>query len=511
MAHNPAPHPTTTTSDYLDDYDGDDGRQLHNEAPPTTTTTAATTTTTSTGVSRNHPHRRYSDLLDPRTRPRYDQSSSAHGDYGILSSTSLFGGTSTTTHCTFRVHNPLNQPARYPFSSYVIYCVDSKSADGSTENTVWRRYSDFLWLHDQLCHDHPYAVVPPLPVKTISMYNIYPLSRFSEPLVIYRMRELERFLYRVASHESLSDNPKVHLFLEASYTELLAAKFPASSSLSQIGPIIMNKTVETWSALSRMVSVPHLPDTDSFFVNKIPKYDELTSAINSLIFANQSMLAQMSGLQQSLTDYSLAMSFLADAQASLSLTTSQGFQLAAGALECTACFLSEMLGTQAALMTDGMKDCTREIEEIQKANYEEVRNTPQEIHSKFVYEQAKTHRDTVQTELAEFSSTAQREIERTSTARHIQHNALLGAFIKANSEYHEKCAESWKELQHILEARQPELNITKSGTPQMPGPDPNICNNSSVSTPQPDLAQILPQPATTGVATHIDNSTIPFF
>ena len=58
-----------------------------------------------------------------------------------------------------------------------------------------RRFSDFVWLRDQLQRDCPGYIIPPVPDKV--------LNKFSADLVAARQRQLERFLRRVASHPAL--------------------------------------------------------------------------------------------------------------------------------------------------------------------------------------------------------------------------------------------------------------------------------------------------------------------
>lgn len=57
-----------------------------------------------------------------------------------------------------------------PKGSYVAYEVRSQSTGGSGDAyAVVRRYSDFLWLHDELQRHNPSLVIPPMPEKTLSL------------------------------------------------------------------------------------------------------------------------------------------------------------------------------------------------------------------------------------------------------------------------------------------------------------------------------------------------------
>ena len=54
--------------------------------------------------------------------------------------------------------------------AYVAYEVRSRCTGGSGDSyTVVRRFSDFLWLHDELQRHNPSLVIPPMPEKALSL------------------------------------------------------------------------------------------------------------------------------------------------------------------------------------------------------------------------------------------------------------------------------------------------------------------------------------------------------
>ena len=55
--------------------------------------------------------------------------------------------------------------------AYVAYEVRSRCTGGSGDSyTVVRRFSDFLWLHDELQRHNPCLVIPPRPEKALSLF-----------------------------------------------------------------------------------------------------------------------------------------------------------------------------------------------------------------------------------------------------------------------------------------------------------------------------------------------------
>ena len=75
-------------------------------------------------------------------------------------------------------------------------------------SAVIRRYSDFVWLVEQLMKEFPGAIVPPIPEKQA-------VSRFSPEFVEGRRRMLEQFLVRVSAHPELIDAKCLATFLSA--------------------------------------------------------------------------------------------------------------------------------------------------------------------------------------------------------------------------------------------------------------------------------------------------------
>jgi hypothetical protein len=61
--------------------------------------------------------------------------------------------------------------------AYISYSVNTTVA-GETYN-VNRRFSDFVWLRDQLLQEHAGCVVPPVPEKVGELKLRSPLLNFS--------------------------------------------------------------------------------------------------------------------------------------------------------------------------------------------------------------------------------------------------------------------------------------------------------------------------------------------
>ena len=108
---------------------------------------------------------------------------------------------------------------RYQVTTNVDHGVNDGtkySEYSSDDNVVWRRYNDFRWLYDTLCHRYPGTIVPPLP-PTKTFGNLEPL------FIKERQAELEFFLQSVVQHPILQKSFFLKTFLVASRRGLDAA------------------------------------------------------------------------------------------------------------------------------------------------------------------------------------------------------------------------------------------------------------------------------------------------
>mmetsp|Transcript_23239 Transcript_23239/g.28553 ORF Transcript_23239/g.28553 Transcript_23239/m.28553 type:complete len:599 (-) Transcript_23239:255-2051(-) len=91
----------------------------------------------------------------------------------------------------------------------VITSPDPSPYHQSSDHTaVMRRYSDFVWLSNQLTKERGGAIIPPLPEKQA-------VARLNPIFVEDRRQHLEKFLRRLALHPELHTAQCLHTFLRA--------------------------------------------------------------------------------------------------------------------------------------------------------------------------------------------------------------------------------------------------------------------------------------------------------
>ncbi|TXT16015.1 hypothetical protein VHUM_00518 [Vanrija humicola] len=98
-----------------------------------------------------------------------------------------------------------------PVRGHVVYTVQTKTTSPHYrrgEFSVLRRFSDFLWLYEQLLANNPGVFVPPVPDKHV-------FGRFQDQFIETRRSALQRCLTKITSHPILQLDPDLRLFLES--------------------------------------------------------------------------------------------------------------------------------------------------------------------------------------------------------------------------------------------------------------------------------------------------------
>jgi hypothetical protein len=106
------------------------------------------------------------------------------------------------------------------FVDYKLHTTTDLPRFGARDFFVRRRYRDFVWLRERLCHAHPGCIVPPLPTSDSLLKD----DRFSASFIQRRQAGLQLFLRRVAGHERLRESSDLQTFLEAKVWQLQTVK-----------------------------------------------------------------------------------------------------------------------------------------------------------------------------------------------------------------------------------------------------------------------------------------------
>jgi len=123
------------------------------------------------------------------------------------------GSMNTNRFATDQIQIEVSEPVKQgegmnAYISYKISTNTDRRQFHKSSFSVIRRFSDFVWLHTNLCAMYPGVVVPPLPEKLL-------VGRFSPEFIESRRRSLQVFLTRCVAHPELQHSDHLTTFLEA--------------------------------------------------------------------------------------------------------------------------------------------------------------------------------------------------------------------------------------------------------------------------------------------------------
>jgi len=189
----------------------------------------------------------------------------------------------------------------------------------SPENTVVRRYNDFLWLFEQL-HETRGYLVPPLPEKGI-------ISRFSPEFIEFRRKELEKFLNRVGRHPRLYLHPTFRAFLEASDEGLTtlksqvskapeptpAAEAPPAEKKSSFASFFGN-SISSITSITQ-ASISGVKEVDPWFEAKKNYLAQLEQQLTGLLKATSNLIKKRRETAQAFSDFGAALTLVSHVEA----------------------------------------------------------------------------------------------------------------------------------------------------------------------------------------------------
>ncbi|TIB69750.1 Vps5-domain-containing protein [Wallemia mellicola] len=168
-----------------------------------------------------------------------------------------------------------------PANSYVLYTIRTFTkmpAYRQNSMTVLRRYSDFLWLYENLCKNNPGVFVPPPPSKQA-------YGRFKMDFIEQRRQALEKCLMKCANHPLLSKDEDLKLFLESD-------SFAVDVKQRQLDKAEGKSVLASWGS---SIIGPKFIESDEWFDSEKQRIDGLEVQLKALVKALQNVSAQRYG------------------------------------------------------------------------------------------------------------------------------------------------------------------------------------------------------------------------
>lgn len=241
------------------------------------------------------------------------------------------------------------------FVSYTIHAKTTLEQYKNKDMTVERRYKDFDWLKDALIAAYPACLVPPLPEKSL-------FARFSEGLIEYRKRELERFLKRVTSHPKLSVSNELKVFLEATEDELTSVREqkPAPATTSKAAS--SSSTFGGWSFGSFLKPLglgAAVTECDNWFTTQLESVNHMEEAYGKMFSAAEARVKKFQELAAVHEQFSEACQGVKECELESNKELSDCFQQLADMSMQAQVFANDLSSSENVNFQDAMKDYLR--------------------------------------------------------------------------------------------------------------------------------------------------------
>lgn len=203
-------------------------------------------------------------------------------------------------------------------NAYIVYKIVTTTENvlgfANKEYEVWRRFSDFLGLHEKLMEKyfHKGIMVPAAPEKSLAALTKTKMNHSGDEHVTNefaerRARALQRFCMRIAHHPKLVSDCDFRDFLT------MAAPLPkanSTSALSGAGVKRMFKSVG--DAFSKMAY--HMDENDRWFESAQQQMEDVEQMLYKFLRAIESIGGYRRELASSTEVFSKALSMLASCE-----------------------------------------------------------------------------------------------------------------------------------------------------------------------------------------------------
>uniref|UniRef100_A0A1I8AAN0 PX domain-containing protein n=1 Tax=Steinernema glaseri TaxID=37863 RepID=A0A1I8AAN0_9BILA len=208
-------------------------------------------------------------------------------------------------------------------NAYLVYKVVTRADNvigySNDHYDVWRRFSDFLGLHEKLVDkfQHEGIPIPCAPEKSIAALTKTKLNgnaddQMSNEIGDRRSRALQRFLRRIAKHPRLASDCDFRDFLT------LNVELPKANSTSALSGASMRRmfrsVTETFSKITT-----HMDESDSWFEQAQQETDEFEELLGRMISVVDGLVAQRRELSHGHEALAKSMSMLASCEENTSL------------------------------------------------------------------------------------------------------------------------------------------------------------------------------------------------
>ena len=260
-------------------------------------------------------------------------------------------------------------------SAYVAYKVVTRTnmkLFRKQQFAVYRRFSDFLGLHDKLVDKYLRTgrIIPPAPEKSvmgttkIKMSNQNDQQSLSGEFVERRRAALERYMQRTAAHPVLCVDPDFREFLECD-EELPRAN--NTSALSGAGVLrLFNKVGETVNKITFKMD-----ENDAWFEEKTTQMENLDTQLRKLHGSVESLVLHRKDLASLTSSFAKSAAMLSNCEEHTAL--SRALSQLAETEEKVEALHNEQANTDFSILCELLKDYIALIGAVKDVFHERVK------------------------------------------------------------------------------------------------------------------------------------------
>uniref|UniRef100_A0A158R3R3 PX domain-containing protein n=1 Tax=Syphacia muris TaxID=451379 RepID=A0A158R3R3_9BILA len=209
-------------------------------------------------------------------------------------------------------------------NAYIVYKVVTKAENvlnfANKEYEVWRRFSDFLGLHEKLMEKyfHKGIMVPPPPEKSLTALTKTIMNHSGDEHITHdfaerRSRALQRFCIRIARHPKLVSDNDFRDFL------VVAAPLPKATSTAALSSASVKRMFKNFGEVFSKMAY-HMDENDRWFENAQQQMEDMEQTLTKLLRAVEMIGSNRHELASGTELFSKALSMLASCEENTGLS-----------------------------------------------------------------------------------------------------------------------------------------------------------------------------------------------
>lgn len=349
--------------------------------------------------------------------------------------------------------------------TYMVYTITIKTTNTNFRQTEWsveRRYSDFEWLRTKLCSAFRGTIVPPMPEKA-------PLNRFDSDLLMYRRKELERFLKRILNQPLFLANDDLRTFLEASEAVLMQAKNQKPVAADGKPKGFLSGILDKVSSVQQSLGTAN--EVDEWFDQQRRYWQTIENNITLLLSRAMAISKRHRELGQSWMELSAISSTLASNESPTDALLSKYYQKLSEVTGQLCSLETELSENQTSYFEDSIKDWIRVINAAhevldnrlsdllayqnatrsRESKQEKLNKNPSNPNAQQELNDAEARETTCRNQFELISKTAREELDGLLRVKSQELAVAVRRLVQNSMNYHLSAASLWKEILSSIE------------------------------------------------------------